>query len=138
MQWDLLGFGHLSRKSTECHTMSVCANFCKVCLSLSLLSIYLIVYLFNADLFVFSGLLIFTYSPREMSRNHWIHLSTSETPNTSRGMGCRKGVVRLPEANNRVKNQSKLTQPGEKPALENTKIFFFSNKLHQSRKVSVH
>lgn len=125
----------------EIHRMSHHVGLCKLLQSvqafLSPLSIYLMVHLFIVDLSAYSCLLIFTYSPREMSRNHWIRLSTSETSNPGVGrMGSEKGEG---ETSHRVKNQSKLTQPGAKPALQNTEIFFFSNnELHQSRKVSVH
>lgn len=59
---------------------------------------------------------------------------------TLRGRGSGGwGGGRLPKANHGVKNQSKLTQPGEKPVLKNRKIFFFSsNELYQSREASVH
>lgn len=127
---------------SEIHRMSHHFGLCKLLQSLfkpffhPSLFISWFIFLF-VDLSAFSGLLIFTYSPREMSRNHWIRLSTSETSNPDVGRtGSRKGVG---ETSHRVKNQSKLTQPGAKPALQNTEIFFFSNnELHQSRKVSVH
>lgn len=136
-----LGFGHLSLKSTESHTMLVCVyvSLCEICSRLHR-SLFISQFISLLLICRFSGLLIFTYSPREMSRNHQIRLSTSEMSNPGWGrMGSRRDGGRLPEANHRVKNQSKLTQPGEKPALKNIKIFFFSsNELYQSREVSVH